>query len=541
MSSLAPALLGLVLLSPVSLPSSLQPSPAPPAGDLSPSLGLELQRALSSEAASRDDEDDDTIRDFKRYFRRYEDTATRVEAIYALEGIESPKVVDALVPILKHEELEVVRAAVQILSAFEEEPARLRIWETIDDKRDEATRVGLLWAIAEGGYAGDPEVFEELLEDRSWEVRRRAANAVVSSGLPDAASMVAPLCEDDETAVRCAALEGLAQLRSQLVVEPAIASLTEEVWQVRASAILALGRVRSRDAIAPLIARMQVEEGRLLADIGEALANITGRDFGQRTEGWVRFWEQFGDRFQIPTDEDLARLRAAQAERAEFYNPPGSVSYHGISTPSRSILFVIDVSGSMENEVIERERFADGEYPSFERIDIVKTELLRTIENLEPYVKFNVFAFATEVETWKGRLVSANVLNKSSSMEWVERLDAIGGPSQEDLAGAGLSGSANLEAGKTNTYGALMAALGVAGQGLKDEHYEVGVDTIFFLSDGRPSHGKFVDVHDILREVRTANDLRKVVIHTIALGEFQKSFMRQLAGQNGGVFVDLGR
>jgi hypothetical protein len=35
--------------------------------------------------------------------------------------------------------------------------------------------------------------------------------------------------------------------------------------------------------------------------------------------------------------------------------------------------------------------------------------------------------------------------------------------------------------------------------------------------------------------------LRKVVLHTIAIGEFQKDFMNRLAEDNGGVFVDLGR
>jgi hypothetical protein len=64
---------------------------------------------------------------------------------------------------------------------------------------------------------------------------------------------------------------------------------------------------------------------------------------------------------------------------------------------------------------------------------------------------------------------------------------------------------------------------------------------VFFLSDGRPSHGDYVDPEDILREVRAANKLRKVVLHTIAIGEFQKDFMNRLAEDNGGVFVDLGR
>jgi hypothetical protein len=195
----------------------------------------------------------------------------------------------------------------------------------------------------------------------------------------------------------------------------------------------------------------------------------------------------------------------------------------------------------MENLVVEKERFTDGNYPSMMRIDIVKTELARTIDRLEPYVQFNILAFATDVKSWKKTLVPANVINKSSARDWAMKLEAIGGSSKEDLARVGLAGSANLEAGKTNTYGALSTGLAIAGRGTKDKNYAVAIDTIFFLSDGRPSVGDYVDTDDILREINNANDLRKVVIHTIALGEFQKDFMKRLAEDNGGVFVDLGR
>jgi hypothetical protein len=236
----------------------------------------------------------------------------------------------------------------------------------------------------------------------------------------------------------------------------------------------------------------------------------------------------------------MQRLRAKQQERREAYNgAAGAVSFHGLETPSRSIIFVIDVSGSMEQEVSDRERYADGGYPSFERIDIVKTELARTIEALESCVKFNILAFATEVDPWKKTLVSANPLNKSSAASFIDKLEAIGGSSKEDLARAGLVGSANLEGGKTNSYDALMTALGVE-QGDAAKDYETEVDTVFFLSDGRPSHGKFVEPDDVLREVRLANELRKIAIHTITLGEFEKDFMERLAAENGGTFVDLG-
>ncbi|MCZ6598748.1 MAG: HEAT repeat domain-containing protein [Planctomycetota bacterium] len=505
---------------------------------------LQLFHGLShgpSGSVERAGADDEIVKEFKKYFRKYKDTATRVEAVLALEGTESIAVVGALVPVLKDKEPEVVRAAVRVLGGFETRPPVDALLARLEKNKDERVRSGLLRAIALGRYGGIREFVLPSLEDGSWEVRRRAVQALTETRDPMVAESIAPLLADSETAVRCAAFDGLAALRSELVVQPAIAALGAPVWQVRGCAIHALRDVRRRESIGPLIARMADEEGRLVADIGAALAHITGRDFGQRLDGWQRFWEIYQDRFEIPSDAELRRLREKQKERQETYTPPGAVTYHGIETPSRSILFVIDQSGSMEQEVIEKERFKDGDYPSYLRIDIVKTELIRTIATLEPYVRFNILAFATGTRRWKKTLVRANVLNKSSASTFVRRLESLGGASKEDLASVGLTGSANLEAGRTNTYLALMDALEAGGRGLKDKNYEVSVDTIFFLSDGRPSWGEFTDTDDIIREVNAANELRKVVIHAIAIGEFQKDFMRRLAEDNGGVFVDLGK
>lgn len=517
-------------------------------------LFLVLLGLVASAFAAQDVE---VVKEFRKYFKKYKDTPTRVEAVLALETNESPLVVEALVEIVDGAEPDVQRAAVRVLSKFQTRPPVDALLAELESNKRESVRLVLLEATAAGAYGGSAPIVATLLTDKSWTVRRAAVDALSRAAAApppateegaapapaeavDVPARILPLCADPEPAVRCAALDALALLKSPAVVEPARAALVDPVWQVRASAVAALGVVRRRESIEPLLERMAVEEGRLVADIGRALEEITGRGFGQRLESWQQFWATFRDRFQIPSDEELAKLREAQAKSREKYSPPGAVSYHGIESPSRRILFVIDVSGSMESEVVEKERFASGGYPSMLRIDIVKTELLRTIENLEAYVEFNVLAFATEVKSWKKTLVPANVLSKSAALEWVGRLESIGGSSKEELARAGLVGSANLEAGKTNTYAALMAALGVE-PGAKRDEYSVAVDTIFFLSDGRPSHGDYVDTKDILREVRTANSVRKVVIHTIALGEFEKDFMRELAAENGGVFVDLGR
>lgn len=488
--------------------------------------------------------DDEIVAEFKKYFRQYKDAATRVEAVLSLESADSPAVVGALVPVLKMvEEPDVVRAAIRVLGKFKNDAAKQALFVEIETNKDEAVRVGLLQAVTAGRYGGANEALKKLLTEKAWDIRRRAIEALVATKDVTLAESIVPLCSDAEPAVRCAALEGLAALKSTLVLPPAIASLGHEVWQVRASAITALKSVRSTESIPPLIERLAVEEGRLCADIGDALNEITGRSYGVRVEHWRQFWDNVKERgYKIPTDDELAKLRAKQKEEAAKYKPekPGT-TYHGIETPSRRIMFIIDTSGSMENLVIEKERFQDGGYPSLLRIDICKTELIRTVQSLEDYVDFNIIAFATGVKAWKKDLVKANVLNKSSAVDWVRKLEAIGGASKEDLAQAGLTGSANLDAGKTNTYGALTSALGAAGRGTKDKNYECAIDTIFFLSDGRPTVGEYVEPQDVLREIRESNKLRKVVIHTIAIGEFQKDFMKQLAEENGGIFVDLGR
>lgn len=496
-------------------------------------------RGVSTAGSGASQGDDEILVEFRRYFRKYKDTPTRIEAVLALQGCELPATVPVLMPLFEQAEPEVGLAAARVLAHFKTRPPVEQILLELAGSSSAKVKLGLLRALALGRYPETRNGLLPLLEDSNWEVRMRTIQALVAAGDPAVADALLARCAEGEVAVRCAALEGLAELGSALVLAPARTDLDHDSWQVRASAIAALGRVRSLESIGPLITRMAREEGRLADDIGAALARITGRDFGSRVDAWQNFWKTFEGRFQLPTDGELQNLQAVRAMRKEQYAGKKGVAYHGIETPSQSIVFVIDVSGSMEQEVVDKERFKEGEYPSWKRIDVIKTELIKTIRTLESHVRFNVIAFATDVRLWKKNQVRANPLNRSSAESWVGRLEAIGGSSKEDLARVGLVGAANLEGGKTNTFGALMTALGVE-EGKESRDYETDLDTIFFLSDGRPSHGRFVEPDDVLRELRAVNQLRKIVIHTLTLGEFEKDFMERLAAENGGTFVDLG-
>ena len=64
-------------------------------------------------------------------------------------------------------------------------------------------------------------------------------------------------------------------------------------------------------------------------------------------------------------------------------------------------------------------------------------------------------------------------------------------------------------------------------------------DTIFLLSDGSPCSpdGKILPTGPILEDVRKWNKLRRVVIHTIGIGQDNRGFMQALAKENGGTYV----
>jgi len=488
-----------------------------------------------------------TLDDFRKFFRKLEARADRVEAVLALERVEDPAVVDLLVPVLEDEDPEVFAAALRVLGGLKTDPPRLALAAALEKSKAPGQRAALLNAVAKIGlpFEGKLEkAIERSLSDKNWSVRLAAVDAAVGLGGSAAVGRVLPLAADAEPAVRAGALDALSARRLREVVEPALAALVDPVWQVRLAAIEALTRVRDVRAVPALIERLSREEGRLAVDAAAALDALTGRSYGLDVDGWRRFWDTFGARYQLPTDDELERLRVARAANAARYSPPGATSYHGIETPSRAIVFVIDVSGSMETHVVQKERFAEGNYPSFSRIDIVKTELMRTIERLEPHVRFNMLAFATDVAPWRKEMVPASGLYKKSALDWIERLKPLGTREDIALVSAGLAGASNLGAGKTNTHGAIMAALGVpvgSKAAAQTGAYQVETDTIFFLSDGQPTHGEFIEEADVLRVVRENNALRRIAIHTIAIGDFSDQLMKRLAEENGGVFVNLGR
>ena len=125
---------------------------------------------------------------------------------------------------------------------------------------------------------------------------------------------------------------------------------------------------------------------------------------------------------------------------------------------------------------------------------------------LTPQKTFNLLCFANKLRWYSTRMQAATKKNLASAHAWV---DAV---------------TLELE---TNTYDALEMAFHYAGRGAADRHYELLADTVFFLSDGRPSTGD-ASVLAAAQAARAAG----MSIASVCVGlDCDAALMRQLASQ----------
>ena len=391
---------------------------------------------------------------------------------------------------------------------------------------------------------------EKILKDGDFTSKYRAAEALGRIGkIESAEPLTVFLTKESDADLKIAALDALALLKQESAGSAVVAALNERQWRVKAAAIKALSTVRTKAALEPLVKIIAGDEGRLVEDAAKTLKELSGRDFGRDFQTWQVWYDREAKdpKYKLPTVDELARIEARKAERPKAGETGVVVErkgaeFLGVETKSKKIMFIIDTSGSMEDLIVDKDRYRNQHYPGFRKIDIVKEELARTIQTLPATTDFAIVTFATKVKPWKkGQLIQANPINKAAAIEFARGLEPIGGHSKEDLASAGLGSAAALGEGQTNTFGALIFGLGTPQRGVVEKGAGSEVDTVFFLSDGKPTTGDLVDTDEVLAAVKDANSQKKLILHVLAIGDFEKGFMKRLAEENGGVFVDLGK
>ncbi len=493
----------------------------------------------------------DAVREFLRHFKKFKEEALQVEAVMTLKGNECVPAAEELLKLLKHPSGAVQTAALTVLETYKT-PSTWEAWIASLPTLKDNEQVAILFKVLGRSQikAAVPAIEAFAVDAKAnTVVRFEAARALQAIGEPGTTGVLAALVGDKDPMVRMAAVDAIGALKLKDQAKAIVALLKDPEWQVRTAAVSTVAVLRPMEAVQPLIDLMR-DAGRLQVECADALFHVTGMDFGIDPDRWQEQWNNLTSipGYRIPTDEELAKKAENRKKYDALYGKKENLTtFAKIPTTSTNVLFIIDVSGSMDDLVVEIEKFQG--YRDRKRFTIVQTELLNAIESLTAETNFDILAFATDIHPWKRRLVPGNLINKEAAKSHVRGLRPIGGKDDQDMAAAGLGGSANLSAGKTNTLKALLYSFGIDPEkpvrapitGFDKNAIKSPLDTVYFLSDGRPSVGRLIEAQEILREVRKHNEVYRMVIHAIAIGDFQKEFLEQLASQNGGVYVDLGR
>lgn len=391
------------------------------------------------------------------------------------------------------------------------------------------------------------------------------------------------LLSHEDARVRLATAEGLGRIGGARSVEPLAAALEQEgsqttmialVWAIRdihrcnadrvkvdhlRRAVVAAGRhlskvdqrptgaaligflerFRYRDSVPYLVGfleRFKTEPALLRADsltaalrqqANDVLCHLTGAFFPKdRPDQWQEFWDRNGHKIRV--DKVAANASAKRAERG--YTVAGE--FFGIPVRGRRVVFIIDVSRSMQWPMPQRSRGTGSDHKAGQvrKIDKAKQELLKAVGGLPTEYKFNVVFYANDVRRWRKKLVPASPGNKQGLASTLRSERADGG---------------------TNLFGGLKMGLELKSL-VYGDRYDTNVDEIFVLSDGVPTVGDVIDMNEILRLVAETNRYSGVRINAIYLGSHSDErhpgnrgrsereggeFMKQLAEQNGGKFV----
>ena len=349
-------------------------------------------------------------------------------------------------------------------------------------------------------HTGLQHFLVDLLDHSSAQTRSDAAWGLSQLGdiPPETEIKLVKMASSERPSIRIQALRALRWFpNSDLAYLVINDCLEDELWAVRATAVASLELFRRDESLKPLFWLMENEAGRVRSDAIKALELLTGENFGASMHTWKSWYADQGDTYTLPTKEQATAMINARKNRSKHNGTIAQSGYHGIAVPSGGVVFILDISGSMNSRFSPTETY----YQHFSKA------LAETVLALKPDTPFNIILFSSGVRVWKSELVESSEKNCLEAQTWLEK---------------------TTPGGATNIYGALTTALSF------DE-----AQTIFIMTDGSPSAGEFQMPESILAEIDRINRDRFIQINTIAAGSIRAEFLADLAATNGGKAVDM--
>lgn len=386
-----------------------------------------------------------------------------------------------------------------------------------------SARALMLWALGEiGGPAATATGRETWRkEKRSWEVRAEALSVVARHEGAEARELIDDaLGEKKLLPLRVAALRALATFDAAGAFVAASAQLADlprdrsGVWapRVELAALRTLGSVPATAVpretviatIDALLESLDDATGRLRRARFEALAAITGEELPPTAVSWRAWWGTRRDGWS-PSDRPAGGANDAPGgEGEEESGGTAVVRFHGLPVDSTRVTFLQDLSGGMARN-LEGER--DGPGPT--RLDHAKAELARVITALDDHTWANVITFAS---TYFAARDEPQLLGRARRpiVEFCREQVIPTAPGHA----------------RGNVYDALAYAV-------TSPH----VDTIYLVSEGAPTEGKYHDYERFLFHFERLNRWYGARVHVLLVAETggrNRSFLERLSGGTGG-------
>ncbi len=362
--------------------------------------------------------------------------------------------------------------------------------------------------------------------DADVQVRKDEIEAI---GLTDGrlidvpAELAALLPTESDQGCRDAILENLSIHKSDFARRTLIASLADPALPTRIAAIRGLAQYRHISVPEELIRRVPLAGKEELQAIYQTLRLLwTAEEFACRAaerepllQWWTSVNSRVAEQFQ-KLGERAKDIASGKQQEGELDAQWRDRNFYGLRILSNRVLFVVDVSLSMEEPAQKGSALADEVASKRTKLEVAKSEMTRVIRTLPDDTLFGMVFFSVTEQVWDDGMVLMNSANRKKALKWVEDLK----PKEA-----------------TNIYDALETAFEI-GTPKSPVRAAGAPDTIYFLSDGAPTAGKYLKP-DIIREhVRRWNKTRGVKLHVVGVGaDHDILFCRSLAEENGGYYV----
>ena len=358
--------------------------------------------------------------------------------------------------------------------------------------RDPRVRETALDGIARlPGAAAGPGVarVRAALGDPAPGVRAAAVDALARWKDPDAGPAAERALADADAGVRTAAAAALAAAAPDLFAARHASLAADPDWGVRWTAARHAPGVGPEPPVETLSALLEDPRMRVADEAHDALRAISGLDLPPAKADWLSWWAG-------------AKAKWKPGRRAAAREPerPSVASYHGLPFRSDSVLFVVDLSGSMDQPF--------GAVDARPRIAVATEELNRTLNALPDRTRADLLVFMTSAERALGKLAELKGGTRDRLRRWFEKQAR----------------------GRRGDMGGALAAAVLDGE----------ADTVLFLGDGAPSSGDCLYRERILERARQVLRRRPVAVHAVACGSraADRQFLEQIAALSGGKCVE---